>query len=75
MKTPVGLSWARLNEELMATDDEVKLAAWLREALDGASMSMGRMLRIHGRLNGVRRAREIREIQDAIKRKKKQRAA
>lgn len=59
----------------MATDDETLLSSWLREMLDGASVSMCRALRIHGRLNGVRRAREIREIRERVAAKQKRRAA
>ena len=73
-RTPVGMSWSQLNAALMETEDEGKLAAWLKEMLDGASMSMSRALRIHGRLNGVRRAREIKEIRERVAAKRKKAA-
>ena len=69
-----GMSWSRLNAALMETEDERQLASWLEEALASSSLGLHRMLRIHGRLNCVRRAREIREIRARIALKREEAA-
>ena len=53
------LTWAELNVALM-TADERTLARWLRETV--ATGSLYRALRVHGRLNALRKEREIAEI-------------
>lgn len=55
------LQWKDLNELLLNTDDEPTLRRWLQQTLEGG-LPVYRALRIHGRLNAVRRAREIEDI-------------
>lgn len=58
------LSWADLNELLINTTDEKQLAKWLEETV--RSGSEYRALRVHGRLNAVRRQREIEDIKRKV---------
>jgi hypothetical protein len=56
------LTWAELNVALM-TADERTLTRWLRDTVAAGSLYRG--LRVHGRLNALRKEREIAEIRAA----------
>ena len=60
-----GLSWSLLNEVLLATENLNDLQQLL-EAIT-TSGRMARALRVHGRMNTVRRAIELREIKRRCK--------
>ena len=57
------LSWSQLCALLLDTDNVVTLQRWLeQETLAG---KMYRALRVHGRMNAVRRDKEIRAIKQS----------
>ena len=56
----VRTTFAELNAALLATEDVATLERWLADAV--AAGVMYRALRVHGRLNGVRRREEIARI-------------
>ena len=56
------LTWSQLNVALM-TADERTLTRWLRETV--ATGSLYRAIRVHGRMNALRKEREIAEIRAA----------
>jgi hypothetical protein len=58
------LSWGDLCTELLQCDDVATLQGWLEQELrpDYAQPTLYRALRIHGRMNAVRRAQEITAI-------------
>lgn len=55
------LSWSELNEALLGCEDMRTLGAWLDETVE-STMSLARALRVHARLNLVRRRAEMEEI-------------
>ena len=62
-----GLSWSRLNEALLECDDLVTLQRWMEAAIaDGDTLL--RVLRIHSRLNVVRRAQEVKALKSIVSR-------
>lgn len=58
------MTWAELNIRLVETEDEVVLRRWLKDAVQWGRFN--RAIRVHGRLSAVRRARELKEIREAI---------
>jgi hypothetical protein len=54
------LSYGELNDALLECDDLALLNRWLSEVV--ASGVLYRALRVHGRLNAVRRAQEVAAI-------------
>ena len=57
----ISLSWFRLNEALLKCDDLVVLQQWMEVAITGGDTLL-RVLRIHSRLNVVRRTREVKAL-------------
>ena len=51
------VSWTRLNVVLLKCKDTTQLQRWLAETIPTGRLN--RALRIHGRLNAVRRAEEL----------------
>lgn len=64
MKTVNSLSWPELNRALAALQDVKILQRWLRDTVAGGSLY--RALRVHGRMNAVRREQEIAAIRRGI---------
>lgn len=64
--------WA-LNEELLDCEDTARLGAMLKKEV--GAKCLYRALRVHGRLNAVRRAQEIRAIEAACLRRPLKREA
>ena len=54
------LSYGEMNDALLACDDQNELHKWLSDTI--ATGVLYRALRVHGRLNAVRRAQEIATI-------------
>jgi hypothetical protein len=63
--TVLGLSWSRLNEALLECDDLIVLQRWMEEAIAGSD-TLGRVLRIHSRLNVVRNAKEVKALKSIV---------
>ena len=58
------LSYSEMNDALLACDDQAMLQQWLSATV--ASGVLYRALRVHGRLNAVRRAQEVAGIKQTI---------
>jgi len=69
--TLVGLSWGELNNVLLECEDVPTLQRWLREMTRSAS-GRYRALRVHSRMNAVRRAQEVKAIQQTITRRNRE---
>lgn len=70
-----GVTFYDLNRMLLETEDVAQLQRWLDEAV--AEGVLYRALRVHGRLNGVRRQQELKAIKaacDAAQRRKEKAA-
>jgi hypothetical protein len=59
------LTWPKLCEAVLACEDVPTLNRWLKATVEGGQ-TLYRALRIHGRLNAVRRAQEIKAIHAAV---------
>ena len=57
---PNELSWSNLCSQLLLCSDVATLQRWLTITVNGGVLY--RALRVHGRMNAVRRARELAEI-------------
>ena len=60
----VDLSYSEMNDALLACDNQAVLQQWLSATV--ASGVLYRALRVHGRLNAVRRAQEVAGIKQTI---------
>jgi hypothetical protein len=58
------LRWGALNKALLECTDESKLRRWLDDTVRSGHLT--RSVRIYGRLNYVRRQREMRDIKAAL---------
>ena len=67
------LSWPALCDLLLKTDDVELMRGWLAATVKTGSTY--RAMRIHGRMNGVRRAQEIEAIKRMLAEANKERAA
>ena len=63
--TVIGLSWSQLNEALLECDDVATLQRWLAE-VTAKTKSVHRALRVHSRMNTVRRAKEVAETRRLV---------
>ena len=57
---PNELSWSNLCSQLLLCNDVATLQRWLAVTVTGGVLY--RALRVHGRMNAVRRAQELAEI-------------
>jgi hypothetical protein len=57
---PNELSWSALCSQLLLCSDVATLQRWLAVTVTGGMLY--RALRVHGRMNAVRRAQELEEI-------------
>jgi hypothetical protein len=57
------MSWPQLNDALLECEDVAKLSRWLKATV--ATGVRYRALRVHGRMNAVRRDQELRAIHAA----------
>lgn len=65
------LSWAQLNEVLLECDDLPTLKRWVNE-MAAESGSVYRVVRVHGRMNAVRRAQEIKVIKTMVEMRRRE---
>jgi len=68
------LHWEELNSTLLLCEDEATLTRWLDEAVNSPLVPVHACLRVHSRLNKVRRTKERAELLARARRKRGQAA-